>query len=196
MRRFLSIIVLLLLAALWFLWRSGDWRYTAMDWLSFGRYQKFDLLIADAAAKHGVDPLLVKAVVWRESQFHAHKTGASGERGLMQVSEAAAQDWVRAHKARDFSPDDLFSPGTNLEIGTWYLRQKLNRWAGRDDPLPFALAEYNAGGRRVDRWAADKEATAADLRSRIGFPSTTAYVEAVLRRYEAYRRGEPGGVKK
>lgn len=190
----LKLILLLLLAVSvaigWVLVRSDDPLYVVADWISMGRFQRYDALIADAARKNGVDPLLLKAVVWRESQFHPHKTGSSGERGLMQVSEAAARDWVRSHKVETFRPTDLFSPRTNLEIGSWYLKQKLIRWAAKDDPVPFALAEYNAGGRRVDRWIAETKlgqaATAADLRSRIDFPSTQAYVEAILKRQAYY----------
>lgn len=171
--------------------RADDPLYTLTEWLSFGRYRLYDEMIGDAARKNGVDPLLLKAIVWRESQFHPQKTGASGERGLMQVSQGAAQDWLRSHKAGTFRPADLYSPRMNLEIGSWYLKQKLLRWAAKDDPVPFALAEYNAGGRRVDRWVAGTElgqaATAADLRSRIDFPSTHAYVEAILKRQAYYQ---------
>ncbi|MEI8233707.1 MAG: transglycosylase SLT domain-containing protein [Verrucomicrobiota bacterium] len=196
MIRFLAkLLLLLLLAALTaagvLLALSRDPLYMAADWMSRGRFQRYDAMIADAAAKNGVDPLLLKALVWRESEFHPHKTGASGERGLMQVSQAAAGDWVRAHKAETFQPADLFSPRMNLEIGAWYLKQKLNRWAAKDDPVPFALAEYNAGGTRVDHWIALTQlgngVTSADLRSRIPFPSTRAYVETILRRRALYQ---------
>ena len=199
MFRFLGKVLLLILLAAavavgWVLARADDPLYTVQDWLSLGRYERYDEMIADAARKNGVDPLLLKAIVWRESQFHPHKTGGSGERGLMQVSEAAAQDWVRSHKAETFRPTDLFSPRTNLEVGSWYLKQKLLRWSAKDDPVPFALAEYNAGGRRVDRWIAETKlgeaATAADLRSRIDFPSTHAYVEAILKRWAYYQAEE------
>lgn len=168
---------------------SDDPRYTALDWLSLGRYQQYDAMIADAAAKHEVDPLLLKALIWRESEFHPHKTGAHGERGLMQVSMPAAYDWAKANKVETIHADDLFSPRMNLEIGTWYLRQKLNRWAHKDDPLPFALAEYNAGRTRIDQWATP-EITADEFRTRIPFPSTRAYVETILHRYAYYQAKE------
>ncbi len=199
MRFVLKLVLVLLFAAALAvaaaLYRSDDPLYTAAEWLSFGRYRQYDEMIGDAAQKNGVDPLLLKAIVWRESQFHPQKTGASGERGLMQVSEAAAQDWARTHRSETFRMSDLFSPRMNLEIGSWYLKQKLTRWAAKDDPVPFALAEYNAGGRRVDRWVAETKlgeaATAADLRSRIAFPSTQAYVEAILKR-QAYYQEQAG----
>ena len=182
---------------------SPDPLYTAADWLSLGRYHRYDAEIGDVARKHGVDPLLIKAVVWRESQFHPNKTGSSGERGLMQVGEGAAGDWVRVNKIENFTPTDLFAPRTNLEIGTWYLKQALQHWSSKDDPLPFALAEYNAGRRRVDRWIERTKlgsaVTADDLRTSIDFPKTRHYVESILQRrgfYEAEQgKEEKGGAR-
>jgi soluble lytic murein transglycosylase len=195
MFRFLAKLLLLLLLAVAtagtvLLYRSNDRLYTVAEWMSLGRFHSYDAMIAEAARKNGVDPLLLKALVWRESEFHPGKTGTSGERGLMQVSQAAAKDWVQAHKAETFQPADLFSPRMNLEIGSWYLKKALTRWAAKDDPVPFALAEYNAGRTNVDRWIAEtklgEETTAADLRTHIRYPSTHAYVETILKRRAFY----------
>lgn len=174
---------------------SGDPYYTALRWWAMGRYERYDAMIADVAEKHGVDPLLVKAVVWRESEFHPGKVGTSGERGLMQVGEGAATDWVRANKIESFSPTDLFSPRTNLEVGTWYLARALRYWREKDDATPFALAEYNAGKSRVHRWVArsrDKAQPgapvgAAEMHASIDFPTTRAYVAAITKRWAFYR---------
>jgi len=191
MLRFLGKLLLFILlaaitAASVVLISSHDRLYTVADWMSRGRYQRYDAMIEDAARKNGVDPLLLKAIVWRESEFHPGKTGTTGERGLMQVSQAAANDWVKAHKVETFQPADLFAPRMNLEIGSWYLKKALVHWASKDDPVPFALAEYNAGRASVDRWIAatrlGDDITAADLRTHIGFPSTRAYVETILKR--------------
>jgi len=197
MFRFVAKLLLLLVlaaatAVAVLLYRSHDRIYTVADWMSLGRFQRYDMMIEDAARKNGVDSLLLKALVWRESEFHSGKTGTSGERGLMQVSQAAAKDWVQAHKAETYQPADLFAPRMNLEIGAWYLKQALAHWAAKDDPVPFALAEYNAGRTRVDRWISltglGDAATGADLRTHIDFPSTHAYVEAILKRRAFYEK--------
>lgn len=176
------------------LW-SGDAPYTLARWASFGRFEAYDALIEEAARKHGIEPELLKAVVWRESQFQPNRTGKSGERGLMQVGELAAQDWVRIHKIETFVPEDLYSPFTNLEVGSWYLGRALRRWAGQDDAIPFALAEYNAGKSRVDRWIAaarkqlpeGSEVTAEALRQQIDIASTRFYIESIMARYRFYK---------
>jgi soluble lytic murein transglycosylase len=168
-----------------------DPAYRLASWLSFGRHQSHDEMIAVAAARHGVDPLLVKAVIWQESRFHGDKLGGHGERGLMQVTEPAAQDWVKAEGIETFVPQDLLDPKTNIEVGTWYLGRALRHWSGQEDPLPFALGEYNAGRSRVKRWSGGELMTAQELDAAMDIPSTRAYIAAVRARYDYYReRGE------
>ena len=52
--------------------------------------------IRSAAQRYGVDPLLVRAVVWRESRFRPEARGTKGEIGLMQIQESAAREWADA----------------------------------------------------------------------------------------------------
>ena len=98
----LVLIFAALAASALVLWQSPDPEYQLQSWLATGRFSSYDALIADAARKRGLDPLLVKAMVWRESAFDPTKIGTSGERGLMQVGEAAAQDWAAAEKIENF----------------------------------------------------------------------------------------------
>ena len=62
------------------LWTSPDPLYKLQSWLALGRYSTSEALIRDAAEKRGLDPLLVKAMVWRESAFDPTKTGTSSSR--------------------------------------------------------------------------------------------------------------------
>jgi soluble lytic murein transglycosylase len=192
LKRLLFAVLLAALAAVGVvLWTSPDPTYRMQSWLAGARYHEYDALIGDLARKHGVDPLLVKAIAWRESAFQTEKVGTSGERGLMQVGEAAAGDWAKAMKIDTFAPTDLFDPKTNLDAGSWYFKKALERWKGKADPIPFALAEYNAGHGRVERWIADsgrgEDATAADLLHAIDFPSTRKYIEDITARYHFYQ---------
>lgn len=169
---------------------SRDPTYTFHEWLHAGQFHAHDGLIEEVSRKHGVDARLVKAMVWRESKFDPRKVGLSGERGLMQVGELAAQDWAKAEKVSTFMPTDLFEPRTNIEVGVWYLRQALDRWRERDDPVPFALAEYNAGRSRVDRWIAATQrgeaARAEDLMASMDFPTTRKYIQTIAERRRFY----------
>src|SRR6266550_4331667 len=121
--------------------QSGDPVYTFYEWVSPARFHQYDRLIRAVAKENHLDPLLVKAVVWRESRFDPQKYGTARERGLMQVSEKAADEWARETKMEGFRPEELFDPKTNLEAGSWYLRRAWQHWEHQPDPLPFALAE-------------------------------------------------------
>jgi soluble lytic murein transglycosylase len=170
---------------------DSDPSYRLSAWLSLGRHDSHDAAIASSAARHGVDPLLVKAVIWQESRFHHDKLGGHGERGLMQVTEPAAQDWVAAEEIETFVPEDLLDAKTNIEVGTWYLSNALKHWSAQEDPLPFALGEYNAGRSRVKRWAGGAQISAEELSRAMDIASTRAYIAAVRKRYEYYKsRGD------
>jgi len=168
--------------------RSGDAFYSFYEWISPARFQQYDKLVSSVAAEHQLDPMLVKAVVWRESRFDREKVGSAGERGLMQLSPKAANEWARENKIADFKLDQLFDPKTNLEAGSWYLRRAVDHWQTEADPLPFALAEYNAGASRAQRWFGAGEITTGQFLGNIDFPATRNYVKSILDRYAFYKR--------
>ena len=171
--------------------RSGDPVYTFYEWMSPARFKQYDGLIRLVALEHRLDPMLVKAVVWRESRFDPNKNGSAGERGLMQVSEKAAREWARENKIDNFHIEKLFDPKTNLEAGTWYLRRAFEHWETQSDPLPFALAEYNAGASRAQRWSGGDSVAAIPPRTflkRIDFPGTRKYVDSIIARYAFYQQ--------
>jgi soluble lytic murein transglycosylase len=192
-RNVLVVFVLAALAAGGFIvCTSLDPLYSFEEIATFPRYHRYDALIRQTGQKYGVDPMLIKAVIWRESAFRPDKLGSHGERGLMQIMPAAAGDWARQNKRPTFVPSDLFSPQVNIEAGAWYLKKGLQQYATKDDPVTFALAAYNAGKSRVDKWVGDtnqgSSATAGDLRDSISFPGTRGYVDAIIDRYHFYQR--------
>ncbi|MGI8819540.1 MAG: lytic transglycosylase domain-containing protein [Chthoniobacterales bacterium] len=194
MRFLLKIIICALLAVgagvAYLALRSGDTVYTVHEWMSPARFQQHDAVIREVAARHKVDPMLVKAIVWRESRFDPRKIGSAGERGLMQVTEPAAREWVQENKVENFRVEELFDPKVNVQAGTWYLARAIQHWKNQADPVPFALAEYNAGASRAQRWAGGDGAVMdpEDFRSRIDFPGTRNYVDSIMARYEFYKR--------
>lgn len=150
--------------------------------------QRFATQIQTAAARYGVDPLLIQAVIWRESRFNPKARGTSGEIGLMQIREIAAQEWADAEQDAAFLHAHCFDPGTNTLAATFYLAKLLKRYAKADDPVPYALADYNAGRGNALKWITGAATTNnAAFIGQIGFPGTKAYVESVLRRRELYR---------
>jgi soluble lytic murein transglycosylase len=150
--------------------------------------QSQDNPIRVAAEKYGVDPALVKAVVWQESRFNPSVRGRAQELGLMQIRDEAAQEWADAEHIRGFEHEHCLNPQTNTLAGTWYLKKLLKRYAQTDNPVPYALADYNAGRGNVLKWNSGEAATSSALFiEQIGFPGTKAYVKSVMQRYEHYR---------
>jgi soluble lytic murein transglycosylase len=175
-RRLIFIFALLaVIAAATWLWREERLE------------QRYLPQIRAAAKRYGVDPLLVKAIVWRESRFNSKARGTSGEIGLMQIQEIAAQEWADAEHNPSFKHEHCFDPGTNTLAGTFYLSKLLKRYAPADNPVPYALADYNAGRGNVLKWNTGVAATNSEaFIGQIGFPGTKAYVKSVMRRQELY----------
>ena len=180
-RRLLALLTLIICMG-----SIGGWRY--YRW----RDHRFDAVIVGAAQRYGVEPALVKAVVWRESWFNPSVRGRKNEFGLMQIRAEAAGEWARSEKITSFTPEQLFDPVTNTLAGTWYLGKLLKRYQKTDNPLPYALADYNAGRSHVLRWnKAAASTNNAVFIEQMDFPSTRKYVKTVMRRYEYYRVTSP-----
>ena len=144
--------------------------------------------IRAAAALYGVEPALVKAVVWRESRFNPQVRGRAREIGLMQLMEESAQEWADHENITGFVHEHCFDPRTNTLAGTWYLRKLLRRYRQTDNPIPYALADYNAGRGNVIKWNHGAAATnSARFVDQIGFPATRDYVLKVMARADEYR---------
>ncbi|MDQ6630215.1 MAG: lytic transglycosylase domain-containing protein [Verrucomicrobiota bacterium] len=168
--------LLFLAGGIWYWWHSrrGDHRY--------------DKIIRAAAVRYEISPALIKAVVWRESRFHSTARGRAGEIGLMQIRSLAGKEWAQAEHVLSFKDDDLLDPVTNILVGSWYLKKLLKRYRQTNNPLSYALADYNAGRSNVLRWNRGNAATnSAMFMEQITFAGTKEYVQAVTRRYEFYK---------
>jgi soluble lytic murein transglycosylase-like protein len=98
--------------------------------------------IVAVSERHGVDGLLVAAVVEAESHFRSKRVSPRGAVGLMQILPSTASDFGDEEQ-------DLFNPRVNLEIGTRYLGTLIDLY---DGDLELALAAYNAGPGAVARY--------------------------------------------
>ena len=100
--------------------------------------------IDSTARRHGLDPLLVRALIRAESNFDPRAVSPKGAVGLMQLMPQTAQR---------YGVENRFDPVQNVEGGVRYLRDLIAMFEGN---LTLALAAYNAGegavlkyGRRV-----------------------------------------------
>ncbi|MGB9198651.1 MAG: lytic transglycosylase domain-containing protein [Terriglobales bacterium] len=99
-----------------------------------------DQVVNSASAAYHLDPDLVNSVIHAESGFNSHAVSPKGARGLMQLMPSTAND---------LGVSDVFDSEANVGGGSHYLRELLERY---DFDLVKALAAYNAGPQRVDRY--------------------------------------------
>ena len=99
-------------------------------------------LIHEIARRHGLNPVLLAAVVRHESRFDPDALSPRGARGLMQLMPATAERF-------GIDPYDLHDPELNLEAGARYMSWIVKRF---DNQLPLVLAAFNSGEGSVDRF--------------------------------------------
>lgn len=169
---------------------SGEWDERALR-LVFP-YPYRDLLEREAR-RAGVDPSLLAGLVRQESTFRPAIKSWVGATGLGQIMPATGRWLATAVGVRDYEEKLLETPEVNLRMSAKYIGDLLDRYDGARD---LALAGYNAGPSRADRWrrtlgyGRDTDA----FRESIPFDETRNYVRLVLRNAAIYERlyyGEP-----
>jgi soluble lytic murein transglycosylase-like protein len=114
--------------------------------------------ITKAAAKYGLPPGLIKAVIRAESNFDANAVSTAGAQGLMQLMPATAEE---------LGVQNSFDIDQNVDGGSRYLREMLDRFNG---DVKLALAAYNAGPGTVEKYDGD-----------VPYRETRNYVKRVMR---------------
>ena len=148
-------------------------------------------------------PGLALAIMRQESSFDAQITSPAGARGLMQLTLGTARDTARTLGRPEPGPATLFDPNTNMALGTGTLASLLVRYGGS---IPYAVAAYNAGPHRVDRWLVDNgDPARAPAARRLGvqdqmvdwiesipFAETRNYVQRVMENLVVYQAAPDG----
>lgn len=124
-----------------------------------------DSLIVESGRRHGVDPVLLYAIMHQESSFKQRATSHKGARGYMQLMPATA---------RRFGVTDIYDPRQNINAGARYVRWLLNFF---DGDVRLALAGYNAGEGAVLKYG----------RRIPPYNETQDYVRRIFRRYSMMR---------
>ena len=136
------------------------------------------------------DMNLINALVRQESMFDVNAKSPAGARGLMQLMPATAKEVARnaniTHKTNWLTT----KPEHNVELGANYIHRLLDKYDGNRE---LAIAAYNAGPGRVDRWLKQfgdprkGDISMIDWIEHIPVYETRNYVQRVTENYNVYQ---------
>jgi soluble lytic murein transglycosylase len=119
-----------------------------------------------------------------ESGFRAEIVSPVGARGLLQIMVETGRQLAEQHGVEEFAGDDLFDPGTNIDLGARYLTDLARLFEGRTSA---SIASYNAGPDVVSKWEPGASVADDEWVEAIPYSQTRSYVKRVLRSLYAYR---------
>ena len=139
---------------------------------------RHERLFGKASRATGVPLSLLLAFGRQESAFEAKARSSANARGVLQMLPSTARLAARRAGLRTPTATGLYDPAVNIPLGASHIAWLLRRY---DNVLPFAVAAYNAGEHRVDRWIRECAGLSMDVWiDAIPFRETRNYVHGVL----------------
>ncbi len=177
------VILGLALVAVALIIHSSQPAWYARFWYPIGYQQA----INREARLTGLDPALLAAVIWRESDFDPTARSSRGAVGLTQVLPSTAANIAAAPNPPVGRPADLMDPEVNIAYGAWYLRSLIDHHGGS---VVEGLSAYNAGSSNLTKWKQQALASghAFQVPADVPFPETKAYVKDIMDAWPIYRR--------
>ena len=137
------------------------------------------------ADSFAVPKALILSVIKKESAFEPRIISYANAFGLMQLLPGTASQIAPNLGVRYTSTNQLFDPNFNIMMGSYYLSSLLKRYQGN---YIMALAAYNAGPHRVDRWKRKYPVNDDDLfMENLEFEQTRVYVRTCMKYFWLYR---------
>jgi soluble lytic murein transglycosylase len=147
---------------------------------------EYTALIDKYSERFEVDPMLVRAVMKRESNVNPDAVSSKGAIGLMQIMPKTGAEIAARLGVSAYHPSMLKDPELNIMFGIYYLKNLLRHY---DNDIVLALSAYNAGPGNIDIlvFVNDRE----DIRIKdLPFNETSRYIRAIMLTYQFYKGEE------
>lgn len=164
---------------------SEKWGAAPKEVLRLIYPRPYEGLVQKYAAKRGLDPAFIYALMRQESGFDREIKSRAGAVGLMQIMPATGKAVAKQEGWPPFDPFRLTEAEVNVSLGTAYLRDLRKDYQGNEY---WVLANYNAGPTPTRRWmgqAADRPLE--EVIEDISYWETRDYVKKVMGNYFTYR---------
>jgi soluble lytic murein transglycosylase len=157
---------------------------TREEWDVFYPLNYWDIIVQESRARN-LDPYQVAGLIRQETVFITKARSSARAYGLMQVLVPTAQLTARKYGVdRPITAESLFEPRLNIQLGTAYLRDQIDKF-GR---IEYVAAAYNAGPMRAVQWRTSLPAEMDEWAEAVPFKETRGYIQGVVRNRLQYER--------
>jgi soluble lytic murein transglycosylase len=157
---------------------------TREQWDVFYPLAYWDIIVQESRARN-LDPYQVAGLIRQETVFNSKAKSPANAYGLMQVLVPTGRLTAKKYGVdRTITAESLFEPRLNIQLGTAYLRDQIDKF-GR---IEYVAAAYNAGPNRVPQWRASLPGEIDEWVENIPFKETRGYVQGVVRNRLQYQR--------
>ncbi|HEX8139095.1 MAG TPA: transglycosylase SLT domain-containing protein [Pyrinomonadaceae bacterium] len=157
---------------------------TREEWDVFYPLAYWDIIVQESRARR-LDPHQVAGLIRQESVFNPRARSTAKAYGLMQLLVPTGSLVAKKYGVeRAVTADSLYEPRLNIQLGTAYLRDQMDKY-GR---IEYVAAAYNAGPGRVVQWRATLPLEIDEWAEAIPFKETRGYVQGVVRNTLQYER--------
>jgi soluble lytic murein transglycosylase len=154
------------------------------EWDVFYPLAYWDIITQESRAR-SLDPYQVAGLIRQETVFNPRAVSSAKAYGLMQVVvPTGIATAKRVGVDRAITMESLFEPRLNIQLGTAYLRDQIDKY-GR---IEYVAAAYNAGPGRVVQWRATLPLELDEWQEAVPFRETRLYIQGVVRNTLQYRR--------
>jgi soluble lytic murein transglycosylase len=157
---------------------------TREQWDVFYPLAYWDIIVQESTAKN-LDAYQVAGLIRQETIFTTRARSVANAYGLMQLLVPTGRLTARKYGVgREITADSLLEPRLNIQLGTAYLRDQIDKF-GR---IEYVAAAYNAGPGRVVLWKTSLPFPLDEWAEAVPFKETRGYIQGVVRNRLQYLR--------